>query len=698
VKNIKSVIPFIFGILVVLLAVACSQALTTPPEEADSTDITGLYADHDDSFNVTFTIGGDDEARTVVGPDASRIIVTGANGLRNYVQLIVLDQGTSPKKVVAFAEQRKAVYDDDVFSLSLENLDRSKTYSFLLLMGNWERTDNGGTYLYNSSAKPTLLAAGIITDKQLNFEGTTTITITMSPLTVDTKFTKSSETIEPKIVNGVPKPAYLTPGQWAINWTIRQSVFEKALIPAQAKAGTTGSALAVKSKKIYLSGVSKESQTGAGVTTSNLITYSIAGNEITNGASKNVYFNLEYVPFNLDNSNAWSGRTSLYFTLPTERPVWIIRNGLNDAVPTANTNFSNNMSHPAANGNGAVKYVVGLAPDLQQSTDLELTGGSFAANLETPSPTVKYNARVSSGQADVWYTVVGPDASPPDIEDYTSWLARVSTGNDLTGQITVGSSFLETGYDVYMRLSQGNKVSAPMVLRARLVGNVLVDWNWGEEELVTVSNMNLTTKLRAPVLGADVPVIVSDDEQYTGGYITWEPAHSTFQPNTDYAATFTLTAEPGYTFEDLAGSFYHTILPGTSVSASNNQGTSIDIQVEFTAIAKIDLTDYVISPYQNVNLSFDDTIFEDNGFSCTGILWQMKFGYYASQWENYGNPHGYDNFQVEIYLTDVSSSGSITATDFYHAYADGVQMLPAYLQPGKYVLIIGFSGFVPGYN
>jgi hypothetical protein len=91
-KLARSACQFTFGILAVLLAAGCSQATISFPEEgpvALKTAVLGPYADLDSPFTVSFTISNNGTARSVAGPDI--IPISGANGIRNIAQFIVLD-------------------------------------------------------------------------------------------------------------------------------------------------------------------------------------------------------------------------------------------------------------------------------------------------------------------------------------------------------------------------------------------------------------------------------------------------------------------------------------------------------------------------------------------------------------------------------------------------------------------------------
>jgi hypothetical protein len=539
---------------------------------------------------VTFTIGQDGNARSVVGPDSERIKIAGTNGIRNYVQLIVVDQ--TEKQVVAYSEERKENANDDQFELGVDGLVRDKTYAFLLLMGHWE---HNGSYNYAAYADnpPTLLAAGLTKDKSLNPTGSTTVSITMYPLVVDTKFSEAeagTTIIEPKMAGGQPKPVYLFPGVWDVVWTVQRSVagtngFERALIPAQEIIDPDADdTLLVNNSWFILPDVQTFSY-GAG-DTSNSITRNIPPLETQNGDSGSVNFNLEYVPFNLTNTSAWTDLTSSYSSLSAGFPVWIIRNGLNDLAQDGNTDFSNFGSSPNANRNGAIRYVVGLEPGLPVSTYLNIENMGFVGSPDTTAPKISFEiAGGNVGWVDAWYAVVAADTGEPDAGAYI-WLGKLPQGT-WEREIAVSPDMLITGYDVYMVITNNGYKSQAENISARFVGDTLVEWNWGIEEVQDL--VGCISPL--PIIGEypDVGYFSSPCDGYYGEYVRWydnvngELVSSMFAPDTPVTAEVKLFAQPGFSFEDITftyGSFEVSTRPyseGSIILSVTFPGGIIDL-------------------------------------------------------------------------------------------------------------------------
>ena len=90
-----------------------------------------------------------------------------------------------------------------------------------------------------------------------------------------------------------------------------------------------------------------------------------------------------------------------------------------------------------------------------------------------------------------------------------------------------------------------------------------------EAEPITVSDAAIEG-IAPPQAGAD-PVRTIDNDQYTGN-VEWAPEVSgSFAESTNYTATITLTAKPGYTFQGVPSNFF-TVAGASSVSNEANSG------------------------------------------------------------------------------------------------------------------------------
>jgi hypothetical protein len=537
----KGVSLVILGILAAFLTVGCSQPIDSFQGMAANT---GSYAGLDEPFTVSFTIGADGTARSVAGsPDAW---IKGSDGPRNFVQVFVLDE--EAETIVGFAEDRKLSVDQDGFTLEIENLLQGRAYSFLLLMGNLECSLTGtsglaGNYTFSeSNHTPTLLAAGLTTGQTLT-SGSDTITISMHPIVVDTEFSNSDgRNIEPRIINGNPRPAYLFPGEWTVNWSIWRSKtgkngFEKALIPAQQlitfQAEETE--LLVPSRTYYrYYGPADVNQDGS---SSHLFTYPVGPSNLYNGDSGWVSFNLQYAPFNLTGSGNWA---AYQFTQGGGYPMWIIRNGLNDEEQTEETLFAGiypDEESNDANWNGAIRFIVGqLDPDMPDpdkpsnpnnpvhpSAATLLIGASFVGNPMRSNPLITYTTSGGyGGGAEVWYAVVGAGGTPV-AENYHFVAEGVTEGDtpSFSASISNYSSYSATGYDLYLRLTKNGVMGPSLMIPARPPMSPVSD------------TLNLLNRA----------ILKPQD------YVLVEP-NQTFSPS-DYYVEFINTSENGYYIRDV---------------------------------------------------------------------------------------------------------------------------------------------------
>jgi hypothetical protein len=574
-KTVKPVVLFVFGILAALLVLGCSQPTASSPGEAAAN--TGTYTNPDGSFTVTFTLRQDGTSRSVAGLGVDRISVTG-DEIRNFVQLVAVDEYS--KEIAGFAEARKKNSGDNLFSLSLEKLVRGKSYAFLILMGYWERTGTAadGTYLYNENKSPTLLCAGLTPGQGLNDSGDTKVKITVFPLVVDTKFERTDGLIiEPKIVSGKPEPAYITPGEWKTTWTVQRANsgtngFANALVSAQKIINSSWvDELKIINRKFFSSG--NMTWDPAVVSTGNSFDYSIGtmGN-IGRGA---VTFNLAYVPFNLPAAK-WTGITSGFFNM-SNGPEWIIRNGVNENSQDAYTDFDNFGKNTNVNGNGAVRFEVGLPPlppvppvPPFPPTTLTVDDGAFVGNPHITSPKIEFTTGgyPSGEKAEVWYAVVPTGDPAPRNTDYI-WVDSVVPGIQKE-TISVPSNLASGDYDVYVIIYKDGEVSAPEIIRSNEAnGNVDI------EIINGVSHGDLSGHITRPVVGSFLGTASFEDSQYTASTVTWNPATSTFNSGVAYTATVTLTAKTGYTFKGLDNTDFicHNAGIGVVIPVDGNTAT-----------------------------------------------------------------------------------------------------------------------------
>jgi hypothetical protein len=206
--------------------------------------------------------------------------------------------------------------------------------------------------------------AGFTTATPADQEKYGVIPITMYPIGVDTSFVKGAVTKDPVIGSAVK----LAPAAWTVKWSIKGTGFTN-LIKAERKdanASVDGNTeLSVTGKQGILRigdqepNVSLTTGSAAGKAgrelTLDIGTYTSGQDKI--GTAESVNFNLEYVPFSL---SEWTGPSSaLFATANGGTPVWIIRNGVNDAVQDSGTAFDTATPWDGtANGNGAVKFEV----------------------------------------------------------------------------------------------------------------------------------------------------------------------------------------------------------------------------------------------------------------------------------------------------------------------------------------------------
>jgi hypothetical protein len=370
-------------------------------------------------------------------------------------------------------------------------------------MGHWEHK---GYDYYDEASEfraPTLLAAGL---KDLKVEGSGKITVVMWPIVVDTVFTaEGNRTAAPAVSDGKPGKVSLLPLEWGVKWTVKKGAsgngFEDLITAQKVTDAAAGNNLLVTSKAII--------RTGGQENTSNTLT--IAGKEIrgfigndsvqpnkesyTAGITKigtegSVQFNLEYVPFNLNDTDKWSSYIgkSKFAVSGKKIPVWIIRNGINDLAQDSSTDFTKfgENSNANANGNGAVSYVVAAdgPNNPPQAGDLVIKDGKFVGPSSSEMPKIKFSTEGYTEKAEAYYAVVSGEgtSSAPGYSAYSQSLGSFFTGKEHEGTIDLRAANRDLAaangnYDVYVILFKDGKVSLPIKINTKKGGEE-VDWIW----------------------------------------------------------------------------------------------------------------------------------------------------------------------------------------------------------------------------
>jgi hypothetical protein len=208
-------------------------------------------------------------------------------------------------EIVEFFVHRDDGTGAAVFDLEIN--DWSRPYTFLILMGHWDRTNYGSTpYTYDDTSPPTLLAAGAT---QVNPEPN--LTIHMRPIIIDTVFVNGAQTRN-VVVSG-SRLTTLSPAPWSVKWTLDAASFTKLAMAEGKDPGITKLTDIVLSSStsrgffdIYTDIVSTFTSTTPGdwTLTTDLSAYTTTGNV---GKSGYVNFNLNCVPFR---TKTWSTKAA----------------------------------------------------------------------------------------------------------------------------------------------------------------------------------------------------------------------------------------------------------------------------------------------------------------------------------------------------------------------------------------------------
>ena len=95
--------------------------------------------------------------------------------------------------------------------------------------------------------------------------------------------------------------------------------------------------------------------------------------------------------------------------------------------------------------------------------------------------------------------------------------------------------------------------------------------------------------IAAPATSQTPPNSINETEQYTAT-LSWDPAHTIFEAETEYTATLSLTAKPGYSFDSASGNEL-SIDGATSTSFSITDSTHATLVATFPATGANPVTD-----------------------------------------------------------------------------------------------------------
>jgi hypothetical protein len=298
---------------IVVVAAGCFNPVASvdwsePEAEAVETAAREAAGLGGEEFTLTLRVGEPvDASRSVVGLKAGEIEL---GKIRNTAQIIAVDAATGE---VAAQKLVRKVNDSDPSADLTVSIDLEKGYHFLVLMGHRERIYGGKDpaveYEYKNEPS-TLLAAGFLGDQEIR--GSTTLTIIMKPLVVDTVFEYGGVTA-PAALGGNELPAGVAARLvWTVNggYATLRDAQNRTGLPHPA-GGISWGALALAERKTILR-VPGETAADAVLDGAeyNRITLDLGTPAL--GTTGSAAFKLEYHPLGQSDT------------------PWIIRNGVND--------------------------------------------------------------------------------------------------------------------------------------------------------------------------------------------------------------------------------------------------------------------------------------------------------------------------------------------------------------------------------
>lgn len=163
-----------------------------------------------------------------------------------------------------------------------------------------------------------------------------------------------------------------------------------------------------------------------------------------------------------------------------------------------------------------------------------------------------------------------------------------------------------------------------------------------------VTLTDLGAYMAAPIKG-QTPCISFETDQYTGT-VAWNGDPTTFLGGTAYTATVTLTAKPDYTFTGV-GTF--TYAGATSVTPSNNAGTTLTLTIVFPVTEARELASIAVTQQPTLVWKYGDT------FQTTGMVVTATYDDGTT-----ANVTGYTiDLTSTLDMEDTGKTGSISYTE-----------------------------------
>ena len=328
---------------------------TPPAEEETEETLSGEAAPAGDRPVTIKLLLGDEAApgatgsRSVAGPEYEGI--ASGPGVLNYAQVIIYDKDNT---VISVEEQR---YEgtDQTKSIEIRGLDFNDKYTFLVLIGHWQRDYTAETK-YVENAPPTLLAVGYADQAEIE---SGKISIELRIIEVHTQFLEdgANDFKAPVITDGTPQIVSLSTNPFSVKWTINGTGFKHLFSAAKKTSPQTDDFNAVFPETKGFFRRDDYGEASVGPTPGSWNTLNMTPIPSTSEDVKgSVYFNLEYTAFTGLEGLSWN----------KEKPkAWIIRNGINDNPQNTGTTFKKEVAWEGTipstpNGNGAVRFRQGF--------------------------------------------------------------------------------------------------------------------------------------------------------------------------------------------------------------------------------------------------------------------------------------------------------------------------------------------------
>lgn len=203
------------------------------------------------------------------------------------------------------------------------------------------------------------------------------------------------------------------------------------------------------------------------------------------------------------------------------------------------------------------------------------SGGAYFYNTSVSNNIIVEGGNLTASASEASNISIGIKSDTISISDGT--VTASARKQAMKAALTFGTNFAHKNTAGLFADGSGATVLNDLELTSDIEGYKYVKIEPAPKE-TTVTNLNLTDNLTAPVMGA-LPEESITNDQYMGT-VTWNGTPTKFLDSTSYTALVTLTAKDGYTFSGVEQNSF-TYIGATSITNCTGNGKTLTVTIVF---------------------------------------------------------------------------------------------------------------------